>query len=363
MKKLHKDLKVIVFQKRDEVRKKRKENRAKRNLMRKKYGEKYKHEIKKTTINAPKQITLNNSKHRSKLISFLTRLRKYLSTGEHVILNFSRVNAMEPHASLLLWAELSSVRRFFPEAPFKAILPRDNLCRQVFSQVGLARQLKSKEIKTSHDSVVHWNAEEGTDVDGEAYAERLMKPYEDKISPEIINELWSGVQEAMTNVRHHAYSKSRDKKYTEHNSVNCNWWMFSQERDGKLTVLICDLGAGIPRTIPETKNTNLTAVRRWLRFSSRKDGPILSAVLKKTVLDALPVDRKNRVTRTGEPHRGWGFYNIVRAVRRMGTSLVSIHSNRGWWISRETGDQNNQTFEDSIGGTIISWQIPLDNKE
>ena len=215
------------------------------------------------------------------------------------------------------------------------------------------------EVDTSDEDVVHWRAVSGTNVDGKKYAEELMIPYSDRLSERISQPLWIGVQEAMNNVKHHAYIMPRNSNFASKVSATDRWWMFSQEKDGKLTVLICDLGAGIPRTVPKTKRESLAPVIRWMRLHKRSDGAVLSAVLKQTVLKERPSDSADSASRTGLLNRGKGFYNIVKTVRAIDGGAVVIHSNSGYWRSLKPGEQENNTYKNSIGGTIVSWQIPL----
>lgn len=312
------------------------------------------------TLHCPEILSITEKHFRSPLLRFIRRVRFHCRTrSSTVTLDCSDVRAINSDAMLLLWAELTRILEKRRPRSIRLTQPHNAKCRQVFTQIGLAKAFNCQETDTSDDDVVHWRAVSGSGVDGEKYAEQLMAPYSEILQERIAQPLWIGVQEAMTNVTHHAYILPREEEERFKAEHQDGWWMFSQEKDEKLTVLICDLGAGIPRTVPITKREVLAPVVRWMRLHKRKDADILSAVLKQTVLRERPGENTETSSRTLRPNRGKGFYNIVKTVRSVDDGKVIIHSNKGLWHSMKPGSQFSKNFKDSIGGTIISWQIPL----
>src|SRR5262249_36555053 len=123
-----------------------------------------------------------------------------------------------------------------------------------------------------------------------------------------------------------------------------DWWMFSQARDGYLSVVFCDLGIGIPATLP-TKKPLIFAVLEKLGMASSDSACIAEAI-------------KDSRTRTHASGRGYGLGNIVNAVSGVRGGLVIVMSNRGFFLLKD-GVITTHDFKDSILGTLISWRIPL----
>ena len=121
------------------------------------------------------------------------------------------------------------------------------------------------------------------------------------------------------------------------------WWMFSQERDGLLTVVFCDLGIGIPGTLP-IKKPNLW--KRIQAFGSHLDAHAIQ--------EAIGESR----TRTGLHHRGKGLKQLVDVIAKVNGGQVNIFSNRGRFTLK-SGSESISQFKDDIYGTLITWQVPI----
>lgn len=118
--------------------------------------------------------------------------------------------------------------------------------------------------------------------------------------------------------------------------------MFSQAKDGRLSVVFCDLGAGIPATLP-LKRPSL-----WERLIHRKPHPTDGDCISEAIVEGK--------TRTGLDGRGYGLGNIVDVVEKIPTGIVNVFSNRGRYDSRSG---NPYDYEDSILGTLIYWNVPM----
>lgn len=191
--------------------------------------------------------------------------------------------------------------------------------------------------------MIYWRHVHGQRVEGSKY-EDVLAEFDGSISESISERLFTGITEAMTNVINHAYRFPREDGLT---SSTSDWWMFSQEKDGILTVVFCDLGAGIPRTL-KYKRPNL-----WKRIVKNRDiGD--AGVIGHALIDS--------VSRTKQTHRGKGLGQIIGLIDAVDGGQVRILSNRGV-LQRQGGRTTTRNYRDSIMGTIINWQIPLQSKE
>lgn len=169
----------------------------------------------------------------------------------------------------------------------------------------------------------------------------------DKMGLKNQNELYSGVAEGIANAVEHAYNREIE---SEREFPLRRWWMLMSKFDNNLQLYVCDLGHGIPRT---------------LRF--KKDPKLLEAIFAK-VKDLASTDCKDikaatlmRETSTGKYNRGKGTQDMKSFVEITKGSSVSIYSNRGTFRYNHGTRLREVVYENtlSINGTLLYWQIPL----
>jgi hypothetical protein len=198
-----------------------------------------------------------------------------------------------------------------------------------------------RKVETTHDDVIHWRSATGHEVIGEKFDE-VLGYYDGQITEVLSKNLYLGFTEAMTNCHHHAYIGTRPDGLNIA-AEQKDWWMFSQERDGWLSVVFCDLGIGIPGTLPIKKPT------LWQRielFGSKLDAHAIQ--------EAIGESR----TRTGLHHRGKGLKQLVDVVAHVDQGQIGIFSNKGRFTLKSQKESISQ-FTDSIYGTLIYWKVPL----
>ncbi len=197
--------------------------------------------------------------------------------------------------------------------------------------------------------MVHWRTAHGQKAEGEKSG-NLLDEYAGQIAKDLMSALFVGVTEAMTNVHHHAYIKPSEHckvaDYCRKDAENGGgWWMFSQKKDGYLHVVICDLGVGIPGSLPERRPKLVE------RLLSLGQGDKDSKYIEHAVEDS--------VSRTRKHHRGKGLGQIVNGLlEHSQDSNILIHSNRGYF-RRDKDGVKTYDFKDSILGTVICWRTPL----
>lgn len=248
--------------------------------------------------------------------------------------------------TLLFVAELRRlIKHVEGKVQISYVPPKNDKVAQVMQQLGLCDLLGFKtEVVPKDDDVVNWRYAQGSQVDGQKYEDVLSK-YDGEIAPSMQEKLFTGITEAMTNVLNHAYDLPRDDGLNIADAKE--WWMFSQEMDGFLSVAFCDLGAGIPRTLP-IKRPSL-----WQRIAK---------LGKSHDADIIDYAVRDSTSRTRESHRGHGLGQIVRVVQAIAEAEVVIYSNRGTYVRRQ-GRKKLYWHRDSILGTLIFWKVPLQGKE
>lgn len=156
--------------------------------------------------------------------------------------------------------------------------------------------------------------------------------------------LYAGLQEAMTNVMHHAYPK--DSRIPGRAATN-RWWMAGSydQRDGQLQAMFFDQGVGIPNTVPRT--LGLGTLMAFFDKIGVVDGDA------ERIKAAMTLGR----TRTKERHRGKGLHEIREYVATAPKGRLRILSGRGEYIYNNDGTEQTTTHPYSIGGTLIQWEI------
>lgn len=297
---------------------------------------------------APRTFGIFDKGERSTLLWKLRDLRRRIGIKrKSVCLDFSRTEKMIADGTLLFLAELRRLIRYVQgTVAIGYAPPKNDKVAQVLQQIGLCDLLGVvTEVEPKDDDVVGWRYAQGSQVEGQKY-EDILAEYDGEIALALQEKLFTGITEAMTNVINHAYDLTRDDGLNVDDDAK-EWWMFSQEKDGFLSVAFCDLGAGIPRTLP-IKHAGL-----WNRI--KKLG-------KSTDADAIDYAVRDSTSRTNEGHRGHGLGQIIRVVESMVGAQVAIYSNQGTYV-RLDGTKKLHLHSDSILGTLIFWKVPLQGKE
>jgi hypothetical protein len=134
------------------------------------------------------------------------------------------------------------------------------------------------------------------------------------------------------------------------------WWMFVREEPETLTVVFCDLGLGVPYTVPNSSKhaswleTRMADVKRAIGLHTHRDGELISATVEE------------KRSRFKKEHRGNGFANMVETINAVEGGILRIYSNRGLYgYQKRDGqiEQITQNFGDSIYGTVVGWHITL----
>ncbi len=309
-------------------------------------------------LKAPEYFALLKVKSHDAMVKFLHKLVALTLSDERVVcIDFRPTKRFHSDGTLLFYAELQRILQRRPRS-VKCILPSDAVARQVLSRLGILSQLGyHKKFPSNRDDVLHWDVQSGVQADatqglGQAIEAlpRLPKPQ--------IGKLFRSVTEALTNVTQHAYSEPRQDGTGT--SSDRGWWMFVKQEPRDLTVMFCDLGLGVPYTVPR-RNGNvgwfahrMAAVLGAVGVRSHQDGETIQ----------VTVDEKR--SRLQQEHRGNGFGNMLETISAAGAGRLIIYSNRGAYSYQlNNGKESSQArnYSGSIFGTVIGWHISLTEEQ
>lgn len=296
-------------------------------------------------FSAPEKLSLLDAKHRRKVLGFIVGIRNRVISGKRkIFVDLTPAKAFASGATIMILAELMRLKHAFPDLKFRSSCPRNSKAAQVVKQTGLAKILRtSVKAKVKDHDVVYWKCAAGQQVLGQR-CDEILGPYNGVIAEALSDHLYRGLTEAMTNAHHHAYLDQRG------DGINLDlsyrpWWMFSQEKDGLLNVVFCDLGLGIPATLPIRHEKWWGYVKRF-GLDLKGEGKLIQGAVR------------NSQSRTRKLHRGKGLRQIAETVNSAPKGRVHIFSNHGLY-TLEGGVENTYDYNESIMGTVIQWRMPL----
>lgn len=296
---------------------------------------------------APDRLYLFQHRSHTKTTDFLSRLRKsFARSGVTTVVDMSHLVRLMPGGTLLFFSEINRLKYLFPNKSFKFVRSNDDTVNQVLEHVGIysLAGFVSGAVPT-RDDVITWRTASSVITDGKSAGE-LIETY-DSLSRNEIRHIFKGVSEAATNAVEHAYVAGREDGLPPFDESR--WWMFCRETDCRLYVGVCDLGVGIPRSLPRTFGEEMIGLAfKMLSLGTVSDDASM-------ILAAMELAR----TRTERGERGKGLGDMKAVVDSLPGSKLHIFSNRGM-VSYAGGKIESKQFENSILGTMIVWMIPIE---
>lgn len=310
------------------------------------------------SLTAPTEVGLHNRDLHDELVKFLQCLRKESLRQPAVNINFSKTRKVYSTGMLLMLAEIDrTTRATASHCKMTCTYPADDTVEKVFQQVGLLNIFGKPhrlEITAEDKNVINWQYASDVSVNPKS-ADALMKAIKHKV-PKGYLRLVTGVGEAMDNAVHHAYVEPRGDRLSGHPIADeRRWWVFAEVLDGWLHVVFCDLGLGIPVTLPAKWGEQIVDI---IRLTSLSPGKRDMRMIRRS----LELGR----TSTDQDHRGKGLKrNILKAAEELGGKL-NVYSNAGVvGVDYQSGAARytRASFGRSILGTVIQWSIPVTDKQ
>lgn len=321
------------------------------------------------TLPMPPFITIFLNKNRTKLLKVTNKLRDYYFRKNICMkLDFSKTKKMFTEGTLYLLAELETLKITNPDIQFSLIPSKEIIVNQVLKQTGILELLGLSlnfEDMEFDETVKYWKYSSGHKVEMDS-AEDMLDDFDDLLSESSSTSIFNSITEAVTNCHHHAYL---EKRFINDPMKAKKWWIFSQEKDNKLSICVCDLGIGIPKSL--LRNSENVA-EDW--FSSLKN--FLKSHKEKYDRDSASIKAAIEIgnTRTNLVNRGKGLNQIINQISTLcdHKASIAILSNKGSYIINRgmiedrplTGivDGFSLPYKQSIDGTVILWEIPIDKQ-
>lgn len=329
--------------------------------------------ISATKMQAPTKLDIYKPENYELFASFINRLRQLAKFNERILICFRDTHRITAGAGLRLVAEVDHLLKIYPTLSIKCSLPtkqskskyknHEQVVESALQQIGFFNAIRQPErhIK-SYSNVTFWKQRSGDTADG-SLAAGLLDYLPKEVDRKTRSHFYRGAIEAIANCVDHAYPSSS----TDEHCTDRRWWMLAGVRESSLTIIVCDIGVGIPCTLPlKHPQSLITHISR--RFN----------ILGETDADLIRASTFIKRTRTLLTHRGKGGADIRSITDHYPGALLSIRSNRGSysvvgesfqhnkrdrWKNFIEGTNDREWSSDhgnSICGTIIEWTVSLE---
>lgn len=280
---------------------------------------------------------------RMKLLNFISNIKHSLHDDKKVHISFKNTKWLAPSGTLIFVAELERILARYP-GKVTCDYPNDDVVEQLFQHIGLLTRLGLTPRKAiTAENVRHWNYVYGTTVDTTEF-KSLFTRYASEISEEVRSGLFDSMSEAVTNSFQHAYPCKHE------NGCDCEkgWWMFAKQTDSILTVVMYDMGIGIPASLERKPELHEWLATPYRRYKRRHDTSLIDIAVE-----------SNR-TSTKLSHRGKGLPEMLEFVKEGHVGEFTIFSRAGafTYIAKDRMERGRD-FRVPIKGTFIQWEIPL----
>lgn len=326
------------------------------------------------TVYAPPQLDMYTRSNLELFSNFIENLRLSAKYNNHVVISFKGTYEITACAGLRLLAEVSHLLKIHSTLSFGCSFRKvrrrnskknDNQIDRALHQIGFFDAIRQPGLAPirGNDNAV-WQQLSGNLADG-SLAANLLNSLPASISKISKAQLYKGAIEAMANSVDHAYPSEEN----EDPNLENRWWMLVGTKQNSITQIVCDLGVGIPVTLPKKhKESTLTAIFRKIGVLGSGDAELIhaSTFIKRS--------------RTNLPYRGKGGADIRSITEHFPSALLSIRSNRGCYvvaglkhpgivsdgyeeIKDAKGREWSASSNGSIHGTMIEWTVSLKDLE
>lgn len=299
-------------------------------------------------------VCLDLIKNYDETVEFIRTIKSYsMGLRKSVRLIFDETEDISPEALLLLLAEFYRCRKIFGDKRVTGTYPKSKKVEKIMEASGffdLLEVVPRNPTKTKQyplDYIKFITGNKLIESTARVLREALLGG---KISMGTIakKRLYRAITEAMINVVQHAYPKNQRGKH----QIKNNWWISGHvnQRSGRLVILFCDLGVGIPNTLPKVHGwEKIRSVLSILPGVKPNDAQMISA--------GMEIGR----TSTGMSGRGKGLNDLKMFVDDTGGGELNIFSRKGHYKYEAGKGVKLNNYSNSICGTLIKWSVPISN--
>ncbi|EAS74230.1 hypothetical protein ACEO96_02645 [Vibrio anguillarum] len=321
--------------------------------------------------------------YRDKTLSFFKDIGSFLDSSEQsnfygtVLLNLGKVEKVDPSGCAFLFSYIEMFQELYPRVNFKIKYPNQIKPHvgssvetiqpnHVFNHLELYKQLGSPKAPLCHTlpppKLKVWETESFAQSDSSLVGqilENVCRKVPD-VSREQIPKIYKILIEAVNNCPEHAYDASfMNEKGLQYKKTRC---LFAT-MEGRLVVVVADLGVGIRYTLEHGKaKDSWELFKRFQRLVSRnKDFSSRDSECLQGMINIKNV-RERSSRHKDFDNRGYGGVDLQKAIKELKGRLL-IMSGKGSLMldasNPDSMDVDPKDFNTSLNGTLISMSIPL----
>jgi hypothetical protein len=296
---------------------------------------------------------LDLTKPKDETLELIRDIRKIvLKRKSPLRLVFDEAKDIQPASLLLLLAEIHRCRLIHGQSILTGTYPKKGSKLEkvmhatgFFKLLGVKSQIK-KAPKRFPVDYIEFISDIRPPKDLSKQFRKALFGEEIQLDLKIRHQLVRAIGEAVVNVGQHAYPKN---SHHEHPSKG-RWWLSGHvdKKNALLTITFCDLGVGIPETLPKRYAMEIIlSMLALLPGIKPNDGQMIKA--------GMEIGR----SRTLQTHRGKGLNDLRRIIDVAGEGELHILSRRGCYRYSPGKEDVVRNLDMTVGGTLIKWTIPL----
>lgn len=292
-------------------------------------------------IIAPPAICLYEATRFEKTVLFFDSFEQEVFNNlNYVEIDLSGTTQITAAAALILFAKVTRCQCWAPPSIFSnpdqiitIKLPKDKLTRSKILDSGLWAAIKPGGQRKLDRLWSDWTNPYKTGSDPAKEITDVIHQLQEQFDV-LPRQIVAAIQETYLNIAHHAYEEFKSGQTPLHDFMIGRWWQYARRNPitKKISIVIYDMGSGIPKTI------------KTGRFFSETDSEEIQRAMK------------SGVTRFKIQGRGMGFDNIKKPIEvNSFAEYLVVYSGRGQVTYRrgQVIDKVNHAY--NVGGTLIEW--------
>lgn len=320
---------------------------------------------------------------RAKVLKFFKSICDFLSDPERksfkgaILMNLEKVEKVDPTGCAFLFSYIEMFQELYPRVNFKVKYPNrikphagssvgTIQPNHVFNHLKLYKQLGSTKAPICHTlpppKLKVWDTESFTNSDSSLVGQILENVCNKvpNVSSEQIPKIYRILIEAVNNCPEHAYDPTfMHERGLKYKKTRCLFAIM----DGRLVLVVADLGVGIRYTLENGKAKESWEIFKRIQrlivknkdFSSRDSECLQGMINIKNV-------RERRSRHRDNDNRGYGGVDLQKSIRALKGRLLVMSGKGSLMIdasNQDSVDVKPQDFDMGLNGTLISMSIPL----